>query len=252
MAYTLRYGPALVFATPNLADNKQPLLLIVQGEKFEFDTDVENNYREMTQRLAADPVGQAIVFEEMMQLFFTRVLGIRPELIGWRRGSVKRPSELWQGNGVAADFRSRWLFGPIAAAFGPVEAQGRGSLRPHILVWLLLTELSDLLAWLLRDRANFKERLNLWMRELIASVASVQESAVTQLPQTLQPGRPSCAPLLVPPLPLGPNERQRYHADGGVETATAEELGIENKAEDGEENEHELYYYVPKNDPETA
>ena len=29
VAYTLRYGPALVFATPNLADNKQPLLLMV-------------------------------------------------------------------------------------------------------------------------------------------------------------------------------------------------------------------------------
>ena len=27
---------------------------------------------------------------------------------------------------------------------------------------------------------------------------------------------------------------------------------MENKAEDGEEKEHELYYYVPKNDPETA
>ena len=31
VAYTLRYGPALVFfTTPNLADNKKPLLLIVQ------------------------------------------------------------------------------------------------------------------------------------------------------------------------------------------------------------------------------
>ena len=66
------------------------------------------------------------------------------------------------------------------------------------------------------------------MRELIASVASVQESAVTQLPQPLEPGRPLCSPVLVPPLPLGPNERQRYHVDGGVETATTEELGIEN------------------------
>ena len=26
VAYTLRYGPALIFATPNCADNKQPLL----------------------------------------------------------------------------------------------------------------------------------------------------------------------------------------------------------------------------------
>jgi hypothetical protein len=27
VAYTLRYGPSLQFVTPNLADNKQPLLL---------------------------------------------------------------------------------------------------------------------------------------------------------------------------------------------------------------------------------
>ena len=38
-----------------------------------------------------------------------------------------------------------------------------------------LTELSDLLVWMLRDRNSFKQRLNMWMRELIASVASVQE-----------------------------------------------------------------------------
>ena len=124
VAYTLRYGPALVFTTPNLADNKQPLLLIVQGEPIEFDADVGNSYREMTERLAADPVGQAIVFELMMQLFFTRVLGIRPEVIGWRRGKVMKPGTMWQGSGAAADFRTRWLFGPVVAAFGPVEAQG--------------------------------------------------------------------------------------------------------------------------------
>jgi hypothetical protein len=249
VAYTLRYGPALVFATPNLADNKQPLLLIVQGETFEFDAEVENSYREMTERLAADPVGQAIVFEFMMQLFFTRVLGLRPELIGWRRGNIMKPAKMWQGTGTAADFRARWLFGPIAAAFGPVEAQGRGSLHPHILIWLLLTELSDLLVWMLRDRSSFKQRLDMWMRELISSVASVQESAVTQLPQTLQPGVDSPNPTVVPPLPFGPNEHRRYHADGATETATAAELGIESQGDNGEQ---ELYYYVPTNTEEDA
>ena len=119
VAYTLRYGPALIFATPNLADNKQPLLLIVQGEPIEFDKDVGNSYKEMTERLAGDPVGQAIVFEQMMQLFFIRILGIRSELVGWRRGGVTKPGKMWHGNGMATDFRTRWLFGPIAAAFGP-------------------------------------------------------------------------------------------------------------------------------------
>ena len=40
-AYTLRFGPPLQFVTPNLADTKQPLLLIVQGEEFRFDRDVD-------------------------------------------------------------------------------------------------------------------------------------------------------------------------------------------------------------------
>ena len=43
VAYTLRYGPAMVFETPNLADNKQPLLLFVQGEPINLDMDVANS-----------------------------------------------------------------------------------------------------------------------------------------------------------------------------------------------------------------
>ena len=239
VAYTLRYGPALIFTTPNIADTKQPLLLIVQGEPFQFDSGVGASYREMTERLAADPVGQAIVFEFMMQLFFTRVLGIRAELIGWRRGSIGKPSKKWNCHGTAADFCSPWLFGPIAAAFGPVEAQGRGSLHPHILIWLLLTEISDLLVWMLRDRSRFQERLNQWMQELIASVVSVQESAVELLPQTMQPADPGSNPDLVPPLPFGPSERARYHANGGNETVTTAELGW---AYQENSTEQDLYY----------
>ena len=70
VAYTLRFGPALIFTTPNLADAKQPMLLIVQGEEFAFDTNVVASYREMVTRLASDPVGQTFVFEFMMRLFF--------------------------------------------------------------------------------------------------------------------------------------------------------------------------------------
>ncbi len=114
-----------------------------------------------------------------MQLFFTRVLGLLPELVGWRRGNVVEPMKMWNGDGVAADFRTPWCFGPIAATFGPIEAQGRGSFHPHILIWLLLAEAQHVIVWLLRDRSTFKQHLNQWMRELIASVDSVQESAVT-------------------------------------------------------------------------
>ena len=36
---------------------------IVQGSPVELNADLEHSYREMTERLAADPVGQAIVLE---------------------------------------------------------------------------------------------------------------------------------------------------------------------------------------------
>ena len=255
VAYTLNYGPALIFSTPNLADTKQPLLLEVQGERVQLDQDVENSYREMTERLAADPVGQAIVFELMMRLFFTHVLGIRPDLIGWRRGGVAKLSQMWASNGIAADIMKPWLFGPIKAAFGPIEAQGRGSLHPHILVWLVIDELNDILAWILRNRSTFKERLRSWMRELVAAVAAVQESSVTQFPQSMQPGLDPTSSAQVPPLPFGINERRRYHADGQVETVTSAELSQKmygNEDASLNEGDKELYYYVPSNAEDDA
>ena len=59
---------------------------------------------------------------------------------------MRKAARAWASDGVAADYMAPWLFGPIAAAFGAVEAQGRGSLHPHILIWLLVVEFQDLLA----------------------------------------------------------------------------------------------------------
>ena len=95
IAYTLRFGPALVFLTPNLADTKQPLLLVVQGEEFRFDENeaaMSHSYKEMVGRLARDPVGQTLVFELMIRLFFIHVLGIRQDCVGWRRGAARKAS----------------------------------------------------------------------------------------------------------------------------------------------------------------
>ena len=69
--------------TPNLADTRQPLLLVVQNHEFRFEDDLQS-YREMSERLAKDPVGQAIVFEIMITLFFRHVLGVRPECVSFR------------------------------------------------------------------------------------------------------------------------------------------------------------------------
>ena len=58
VAYTLAFGAPLVFVTPNLADTKQPLFLIVQGQEFRVEEELPA-YREMVERLAQGPIGQA-------------------------------------------------------------------------------------------------------------------------------------------------------------------------------------------------
>ena len=232
IAYTLRWGPPLVFSTPNLADNKQPLLLLVQGEEFQMSEHINHSYREMTERLAGDPVGQAIAFELMIMLFFTHVLGIQRETVGWKRGEARKFARHWNRNGSACNLEQPFILGPVAAAFGPVEAQGRGSLHPHILIWLLLAEIYDLVQLLLRDRAAMRSRLECWMLKLIESVASVQESSVAQLPRSMCPPESDAQPPFeVPPLPFGPNEKTNFMADGRAHdrcrTCLGDDRGVE-------------------------
>ena len=75
----------------NPADTKQPLLLVVQGGNVSIEEPLPG-LREMTERLASDPAGQAFVFELIIRVFFTTVLGARRDSIGWKRGTsdIKR------------------------------------------------------------------------------------------------------------------------------------------------------------------
>ena len=81
-----------------------------------------------------------------------------------------------------------------------VEAQGRGSLHPHILVWLTLLCLQEILEQLLRDRASFRQRLRRWMQELVQAVLSVQHTSVARFPRLLR-GREGAAADAQSPLP---------------------------------------------------
>ncbi len=216
VAYTLSFGPPLVFMTPNLADTKQRLLLVVQGEEFSADEDLPC-YREMVRALAGDPAGQAFVFELMIRLFFQFVLGVRPEAVGWGRGEfVRHGRRGWFADGAAAACGRASVVGPVLAAFGPIEAQGRGSLHPHILVWLLAIRLQDVLKLLLKDRASFRQRIQRWMLELVRAVLSVQHASILQLPRALLDEQPS---LPIAALPFGPTDQRFSRSDGEPEMA---------------------------------
>ena len=137
-AYMQLFGAPVIFCTPNLADTKQVLLLNVQGMDIRLDdadlaaVDLPR-YRDMMQRLARDPVGQTRVFELNMRLFFIHVLGVRPECVQSRRRVRTSVPREWCTDGVAASSSAPGIVGPVQAFRGEIEAQGRGSLHPHIL-----------------------------------------------------------------------------------------------------------------------
>ncbi|CAK0876829.1 unnamed protein product [Prorocentrum cordatum] len=186
-AYTALFGPPLGFCTPNLADGKQPCLLVIQNRKFHLDgtKDVDGIYprcREMLLRLAKDPVGQTRVFHLMMLLFFQHVLGVRPECIESRRGSKRSNPRDWCTDGAAASACAPGIFGPVLAFREEIEAQGRDSLHPRILVWLVLLSVAEVVVILRRGtEGNFQRNLYNWMKATVAAAESISQSSVRSI-----------------------------------------------------------------------
>ena len=182
-AYMTLFGPPLIFTTPNLADTKQPLLLIVQGFEVRLDDSLKDDdtlpkYRDMLRRVAADPLGQTVVFELMMRLFFLHVLGVRPECLQNRRHARRTSTREWVTDGVAAASVAPGIFGLVQAFRGEIEAQGRGSLHPHILVWLLGVDVRVLLTMIQGNSEHYRSVLRTWMRAVVRAVESTSQGSV--------------------------------------------------------------------------
>ena len=118
--------------------------------------------------------------------------------------------------------------GPVYAAFGPIEARGRGSLHPHVLVWLVLLSLQEALKLLLRDRRSFREHIRRRMQEPVRAVMSVQHSSVLQFPRLLVD---QVEASTVNELPFGPAERRHFRTDGEPELPEPQGVHADEAAE---------------------
>ena len=191
-AYMEMFGPPLIFLTPNIADTQHPLLLVIQGETVDLGAvaadmpDTLPKYRDMMRRLAQDPVAQTLQFEFLMRLFLQHVLNVRPETLDRRRGGVRAFAREWCSDGAAAASTGAGMLGPVAAFRGEIEAQGRGSLHPHVLVWLLcghldvMGQLADLLK---HKKAELQLRLKHFMQMVVASFESLSHASVQAAPR---------------------------------------------------------------------
>lgn len=110
-AMIIRYGPPHFYITLNPADIHSPLLLHLAGEKLDLNSLLFRSATYRSRILAANPVAQALFFDKTIKSIFQILFGF--------------DSENHQG-----------VLGNMQGFYGVYEAQGRGSLHIHSLVWL--------------------------------------------------------------------------------------------------------------------
>nr|GAT52360.1 predicted protein [Mycena chlorophos] len=117
---TLRFNPPSIWMTINLSDTNDPIAQVLAGQAINLDQFVAKQGPNSTKRgrtIAEDPFAASEYFHIVVRLVLEEMLGISVS----QRGSItRRPGVL----------------GRISAYVGTVEAQARGSLHLHLLLWL--------------------------------------------------------------------------------------------------------------------
>ena len=114
-------GPPSLWITINPSDTGDPIAQVFAGEDINLDSFAKTsgpNSDERSKNIAADPYAAAKFFHFTITALLEEVFGI----IGYK--------------GQTQVKRTDGVFGKVASYIGTVEAQGRGTLHLHIVVWL--------------------------------------------------------------------------------------------------------------------
>jgi len=115
-ALTMSHGMPSFYVTINPADGHNPIVKFLAGADIDIDNmlmDDVPNYWEQAVLLSSNPFVGATFFNAYLKAFIQTVLGVQ--------------SEGENGEGI---------LGVVKAHYGCVEAQGRGSLHCHMLIWI--------------------------------------------------------------------------------------------------------------------
>ena len=111
-------GPPSIWLTINPADTQDPIAQVLSGQDIDLDNFVKLDQRPSDVAIASDPYASASFFHLIMNAIYECLLGIK----GYKRG---QPIQ-----------REKGVLGVIEAYIGTVEAQGRGTLHLHTVLWL--------------------------------------------------------------------------------------------------------------------
>ena len=116
-ALTTTHGMPSFYITINPADTHNPIVKFLAGADIDLDhmlADDIPNYWEQSMLIASNPALGATFFDTYMKAFIQTVLGYNGDKLNENGG----------------------VLGTVKAHYGCVEAQGRGSLHCHMLIWI--------------------------------------------------------------------------------------------------------------------
>ena len=107
---------------------------------------------------------------------------------------------------------------------------GRGSLHPHILVWLVAWSLHAVVSVLQRDADTLQSRLREWMRAVVSAVEATHQGSVAALPRRF--GDTDTRPDLRPAFTAVQQKLTRFDGESELEElrSAGEELTANQKA----------------------
>ncbi|KAJ7080494.1 hypothetical protein C8R43DRAFT_965727 [Mycena crocata] len=159
---TMMFNPPAVWCTINLADVGDPVAQVLAGEDIDLDRFVNTAGPRAKQRslnIAQDPFAAAEYFHVMINLILAELFG--------------RIS------------RKEGVFGLVNGYIGTVEAQGRGTLHLHILLWLVGAPTAEQMRAALKTE-TFREKVVKYIGQTIkADIKGKDATAIEAMPITL-------------------------------------------------------------------
>ena len=114
----IKKNPPSIWLTINPADTQDPIAQVLCGEDIDLDNFTARDHRPSDTAIAADPYAASLFFQLIVNAILDSLLRIK---------GVQHNHQIERETGILGD---------IEAFIGTVEAQGRGTLHLHMLLWL--------------------------------------------------------------------------------------------------------------------
>lgn len=167
---TIVNGPPAVWMTINPSDVHDPIAQLLAGADIDLDQFAAERGPDNVTRsynIACDPLAAAEFFHITIQSLLRDILGISAHDL---RGSARI-------------HRQTGILGDVKAYIGTVEAQGRGMLHLHLLLWLADAPTSQEMEDALK-REDFRTRVKSWIEHNItADIGGLTTKDIEALPK---------------------------------------------------------------------